>query len=53
MRLRQILRRLVQMPTFTSVAIVTLAIGIGANSAIFSVIEGVLLKPCRIPIPKN
>ena len=44
MRLKQVLRSLVRMPLFTGVAVLTLAIGIGANSAIFSVIEGVLLE---------
>jgi len=40
-----ILKRLVRTPLFTAVTVLTLAIGIGANTAIFSVIEGILLRP--------
>jgi len=45
MRLRHVVRRLFRTPGFSLIAAVTLAVGIGANSAIFSVIDGVLLKP--------
>src|SRR6185295_10392346 len=51
MRLSHIVRRLLQLPMFTTVALMTLAIGIGANAAIFSVVEGVLLKPLPYPQP--
>ena len=49
MRLTQILRRLLQLPAFTAVSVITLAIGVGANAAVFSVVDGVLLKPLPYP----
>jgi predicted permease len=50
-RIRLVTRRLTRAPLFTSVAIVTLAVGIGANAAIFSVVNGVLLKPLAFQEP--
>ncbi|HKN62684.1 MAG TPA: ABC transporter permease [Candidatus Acidoferrales bacterium] len=50
---RQILRRLRRAPMFTAITLVTLAVGIGANTAIFSVLEGVLLKPLPYAHPSE
>ena len=44
-QLRQVLRRLARSPMFTAITLLTLAVGIGANTAIFTVVESVLLKP--------
>src|SRR5713226_2289075 len=49
--LKQVLRRLGRAPMFTAITLITLAAGVGANTVVFSVLEGVILKPLPYPKP--
>ncbi len=52
-QLRYVVRQLTRFPVFTIVSVVTLAVGIGANTAIFSVVNGILLKPLPFEEPER
>src|SRR5271155_4008714 len=49
--LKFVLRQLRKSPGFTATAILMLALGVGATTAIFSIVEGVLLPPLPFPNP--
>ena len=49
----QTLRRLGKAPLFTAITLITLAVAIGANTLVFSAVEGVLLKPLSYPQPER
>jgi len=51
--LRYALRTLARSPGFTAAAVVALALGVGGSSAIFSVLEGVVLRPLAVPQPEQ
>ncbi len=52
-QLKHVLRRLMRSPMFTIVTLITIGVGVGANTAIFSVINGILLKPLPYPDPQR
>ena len=52
-QIQHVARKLIRSPLFTLTAVGTLALGIGANAAIFSVVNGVLIKPLPFDDPEE
>jgi putative ABC transport system permease protein len=52
-QLRHVLRSLARTPMFAIVTVITIGLGIGANTAVFSVINGIILKPLPYPHPEE
>jgi predicted permease len=50
-QLKQVFRRLLRAPLFSTITLITLSVGIGANAVVFGVVYGVLLKPLSYPHP--
>ena len=53
LHLRPAIRGLRRNPTFTTAVLLTLALAIGANTAVFSVVNGVLINPLPYPEPES
>jgi predicted permease len=51
--LKYVLRLLAKSPGFAFTAIITLALGIGANAVVFSVLNAIILRPINVPRPQN
>jgi len=48
-QLKHAIRRLARAPLFTTITLITLAVGVGANTVVFSLVDGVLLRPLAYP----